>query len=36
MWKISKIVGVVVLAAATIGVLANIPDIKRYIRMATM
>jgi hypothetical protein len=36
MLKFSKIVGMVVLATAAIGVLANLPDIKRYIRMATM
>ena len=36
MLKFSKIVGMVVLTAAAIGVLANLPDIKRYVRMATM
>jgi hypothetical protein len=36
MLKFSKIVGMVVLAAAAIGVLANLPDIKRYVRMSTM
>jgi uncharacterized protein DUF6893 len=36
MLKFSKIVGMVVLAAATIGFLANLPDIKRYVRMSMM
>ena len=36
MWKIAKIVGGVVLTVATIGVIVNLKDLKRYVRMSTM
>jgi hypothetical protein len=34
--KIWGIVGYITLAAVVIGVVANLPDIKRYIRISTM
>lgn len=36
MGKTAKIIGGVVIALATIGLLANLKDVKRYIRMSTM
>jgi len=34
--KISKVVGILVAAAIVAGVIANLHDIKRYIRISTM
>jgi hypothetical protein len=34
--KVSKVLGYCLLAMVAAGVLANLPDIKRYIRISTM
>jgi len=34
--KIAKVLGVLVLATVVAGVIVNLPDIKRYIRISTM
>ena len=34
--RISKVVGSVILGLVTLGVLINLKDVKRYIRMSTM
>lgn len=36
MGKAIKIIGSVVLGVATIGLLANLKDVKRYVRMSMM
>ena len=36
MGRFLKIAGGVIVTLATIGVLANLPDIKRYVRMTMM
>jgi hypothetical protein len=36
MWKIARIVGGVVLTLATIGLVVNLKDVKRYVRMTMM
>jgi hypothetical protein len=33
---ISKVLGVLILATVAVGVMMNLPDIKRYIRISTM
>jgi exosortase/archaeosortase len=34
--KVSKLIGLVALAAVAAGVLKNLPEIRRYIRLYTM
>jgi hypothetical protein len=34
--QLSKVLGMVLVAAVVAGVIANLPDIKRYIRISTM
>jgi hypothetical protein len=34
--RLSKILGMLFLAGVVAGVIANLPDIKRYIRISTM
>jgi hypothetical protein len=34
--QLSKVLGMLVLVAVVAGVIANLPDIKRYIKMSTM
>ena len=34
--RISKVLGMVIIATVVAGVIASLPDIKRYIRISTM
>jgi hypothetical protein len=34
--QLSKVLGVLILATVVAGVIANLPDIKRYIRISNM
>jgi hypothetical protein len=34
--QLSKVLGVLILATVVAGVIVNLPDIKRYIRISTM
>ncbi len=34
--QLSKVLGMVIVAAVVAGVIASLPDIKRYIRISTM
>ena len=34
--RLSKILGMLILATVVAGVIVNLPDIKRYIRISTM
>jgi len=34
--RLSKILGMVIIATVVAGVIASLPDIKRYIRISTM